>query len=158
MFRTRARHSVSLPLSMFDPVFAGIDETGRPVHLDFADQVGIILAGEPGAGKSVGLANVVAHGALSSDCRLTLMDGALVELGVWRACADTFVGPDINQAIAVVERQQQEITACCQVLLDTGRRKIIKRDGEPVNLTVIDELAYYTATVGTKPEREKFNT
>jgi DNA segregation ATPase FtsK/SpoIIIE, S-DNA-T family len=146
------------PLSMFDPVYAGIDETGRPVTLDFADQVGIILGGEPGAGKSVGLASIVGHGALSGDCRLTLMDGALVELGAWRSCADTFVGPDINQAIAVVERQQQEITDCCEMLLDTGRKKIIKSDGEPVHLTVIDELAYYTATVGTKAEREKFAT
>ena len=82
-----------------------VDESGRPVHLDFADQVGIILAGEPGAGKSVGLANIVAHGALAfTDCRLTLMDGALVELGTWRDCADEFVGPDIDQAIAVIEK------------------------------------------------------
>ena len=44
------------------------------------------------------------------------------------------------------------------MLLDTGRRKIVKGDGEPINLTVIDELAYYTATVGTKAEREKFTT
>src|SRR5450756_1018633 len=147
------------PLSMFDPVYVEQDETGRPVHLDFADQVGIIVAGEPGAGKSVALANIVAHGALScQDCRLTLIDGALVELGAWRSCADEFVGPDIGHAIAVLERQQQEITDCCQMLLDTGRRKIVKGDGEPVNLTAIDELAYYTATVGTKAEREKFNT
>jgi S-DNA-T family DNA segregation ATPase FtsK/SpoIIIE len=144
---------------MFDPVFAAVDETGYPVYLDFADQVGIILAGEPGAGKSVGLANIVAHGALSyEDCRLTLIDGALVELGIWRGCADEFVGPDIDHAIAVIEAQQQAISECCQMLLDTGRRKIVKGDGEPINLTVIDELAYYTATVGTKQQREKFNT
>jgi S-DNA-T family DNA segregation ATPase FtsK/SpoIIIE len=43
------------------------------------------------------------------------------------------------------------------MLLDTGRRKIVKSDGEPIYLTVIDELAYYSATVGTKAEREKFN-
>jgi S-DNA-T family DNA segregation ATPase FtsK/SpoIIIE len=145
-------------LSMFDPVYVGQDEYGRPVYLDFSDQVGIILAGEPGAGKSVALANIVAHGALAfTDCRLTLIDGALVELGIWRACADEFVGPDINHAIAVIEKQQQEITDCCQMLLDTGRRKIVKADGEPMRVTVIDELAYYSATVGTKPEREKFN-
>jgi DNA segregation ATPase FtsK/SpoIIIE, S-DNA-T family len=159
---TRTRPFPALPpapLSMFDPVFVAEDETGWPVRLDFADQVGIILAGEPGAGKSVGLANIVAHGALSyQDCRLTLIDGALVELGTWRSCADEFVGPDINHAIAVVEAQQQAITECCEMLLDTGRRKIVKGDGEPVNLTVIDELAYYSATVGTKAEREKFNT
>jgi S-DNA-T family DNA segregation ATPase FtsK/SpoIIIE len=162
MTNTRTRPLPALPpapLSMFDPVYVAMDETGHPVYLDFSDQVGIILAGEPGAGKSVGLANIVAHGALSyQDCRLTLIDGALVELGTWRDCADEFVGPDINHAIAVLERQQQEITDCCQVLLDTGRRKIVKGDGEPVSLTVIDELAYYSATVGTKAEREKFNT
>ena len=44
------------------------------------------------------------------------------------------------------------------MLLDTGRRKIVKADGLPINLTVIDELAYYSATVGSKAEREKFNT
>jgi DNA segregation ATPase FtsK/SpoIIIE, S-DNA-T family len=159
---TRARSApAQLPasLSMFDPVHVAVDETGYPVYLDFADQVGIIVAGEPGAGKSVGLANIVAHAALSyADCRLTLIDGALVELGIWRHCADVFVGPDINHAITVLEKQQQEITGCCQMLLDTGRRKIVKSDGEPVHLTVIDELAYYSATVGTKAEREKFNT
>jgi DNA segregation ATPase FtsK/SpoIIIE, S-DNA-T family len=162
MTSTRTRPTPALPaapLSMFDPVYVAQDETGRPVYLDFADQVGIILAGEPGAGKSVGLANIVAHGALSyTDCRLTLIDGALVELGVWRSCADEFVGPDINHAISVIEAQQQAITDCCEMLLGTGRRKIVKGDGEPVNLTVIDELAYYSATVGTKAEREKFNT
>jgi len=97
MTATRTRQAPALPgaaLSMFDPVFAGLDETGQPVYLDFADHMGIILAGEPGAGKSVGLTNIVAHGALSwSDCRLILIDGALVELGAWRSCADTFVGP-----------------------------------------------------------------
>ena len=158
---TRSPRPAALPLSlsMFDPVYVGLDENGRPVFLDLADQVGMVMAGEPGSGKSVGLGNIVAHGALSyADCRLTLMDGALVELGIWRACADEFVGPDINHAIAVLEKQQQEISDCCEMLLDTRRRKIVKGDGEPIHLTVIDELAYYSATVGTKPEREKYNT
>jgi S-DNA-T family DNA segregation ATPase FtsK/SpoIIIE len=128
------------------------------VCLDFSGQIGIILAGEPGSGKSVGQSNIVAHAALSLDCRLTLMDGALVELGAWRSCADEFVGSDLGQAIAVLERQQQEITDCCQMLLDTGRRKIVKGDPEGIRLTAVDELAYYTATVGTKQDREKFNT
>ena len=162
MTTTRARPLASYlpgaPLSMFDPVFAGLDETGRPVHLDFADHMGIMLAGEPGAGKSVGLTNIVAHAALSwADCRLILIDGALVELGAWRYCADVFVGPDINQAIAVLGAQQQVINDRCEELLDTGRRKIIKGDGVPMSLTAIDELAYFSATVGTKAEREKFN-
>jgi DNA segregation ATPase FtsK/SpoIIIE, S-DNA-T family len=148
--------SSGFPCSMFDPVFAAMDETGQPVHLDFADHMGIVLAGEPGAGKSVGLGNIVAHGALSGDCRLILLDGALVELGAWRSCADVFVGPDIDQAITVLEAEQQLINDRCEMLLDTGRRKIAKGDGHDVHLVVIDELAYYSAMVGTKAQREKF--
>ena len=41
-------------------------------------------------------------------------------------------------------------------LLATGRRKITRDDGDPVYLIVIDEYAYFSATVGTKAEREKF--
>ena len=39
-------------------------------------------------------------------------------------------------------------------LLAEGRRKITRAAGEPVYLVVIDEYAYFSATVGTKPERE----
>jgi S-DNA-T family DNA segregation ATPase FtsK/SpoIIIE len=155
---TALARPAGFPLSMFDPVYAGIDETGKPVNLDFADHMGILLAGEPGAGKSVGLSNIVAHGALSHDCRLIFMDGALVELGAWRSCADVFVGPDINAAIAVLEQEQQVINDRCEMLLDTGRRKVARGDGEDIHLVVIDELAYYSATVGSKAEREKFTT
>jgi S-DNA-T family DNA segregation ATPase FtsK/SpoIIIE len=144
------------PLSMFDPVHSGMDETGSTVHLDFADHMGILLAGEPGAGKSVALGNIVAHGALSGDCRLILIDGALVELGPWRSCADVFIGPDLDAAISVLEAEQQEINQRCEMLLDTGRRKIAKGDGIPAHLVVVDELAYFSATVGTKAQREKF--
>jgi S-DNA-T family DNA segregation ATPase FtsK/SpoIIIE len=144
---------------MFDPVFVAADETGKAVYLDFADRIGIVLAGEPGAGKSVGLGNIVAHGALSwRDCRLILIDGAVVELGAWRSCADVFVGPDIDQAITVLEQEQQYINDTCEMLLDTGRRKIVKGDPEPAHLVVIDELAYFSATVGSKPQREKFTS
>ena len=41
-------------------------------------------------------------------------------------------------------------------LLAAGRRKITAATGEPVYLIVIDEYAYFSATVGTKPDREAF--
>ena len=41
-------------------------------------------------------------------------------------------------------------------LLATGRRKITRESGEYVYLVVIDEYAYFSATVGTKKEREDF--
>src|SRR5271170_5350014 len=41
-------------------------------------------------------------------------------------------------------------------LLAAGRRKITRESGESVYLVVIDEYAYFSATVGTKKEREDF--
>jgi DNA segregation ATPase FtsK/SpoIIIE, S-DNA-T family len=146
------------PCSMFDPVHVGIDETGLPVFLDLDDRPGILIGGEPGAGKSSIINLITAHGALSRDCRLILVDGKLVELGPWRGCADTFVGPSITDAIGVFEQVQAEMNSRYARLLDTGRRKISRDDGEPAYLIVIDEYSYFSATVGTKAEREKFAT
>src|SRR5918994_1975926 len=52
---------------------------------------------------------VVAHAALSLDCRLVLVDGKRVELGVWKQCADVFVGPSIDEAIRVLKQLQTEM-------------------------------------------------
>src|SRR5262245_52064855 len=91
---------------MFDPVFIGIDEFGQQVSLELVYR-NILAGGEPGGGKS-GLLNVVAaHAALSRDTRLVLFDGKQVELGMWRNCADAFVGPDVDHAITVLRRLQQ---------------------------------------------------
>ena len=88
----------TFPFSMFDPVHLGRDEYGQPVYVDLAER-NMLLGGEPGAGKSSGLNLIIAHGALSCDCKLILVDGKQVELGMWRACADGFIGPSIKDAI-----------------------------------------------------------
>ena len=48
------------------------------------------------------------------------------------------------------------MNARSDTLLASGRRKITRADGEHVYLIVIDEYAYFSATVGTKTDREKF--
>ena len=42
-------------------------------------------------------------------------------------------------------------------LVAAGLRKITAESGEPVYLVIIDEYAYFSATVGTKPNREEFS-
>src|SRR5690348_9268808 len=143
------------PFSMFDPVHLGIDENGEHVYVNLAER-NMLLGGEPGAGKSSGLNLIVAHGALSYDCKLILTDGKQVELGPWRASADMFIGPSITDAITAFERLQKIMNARYDMLLATGRRKITRDSGEHVYLIVIDEYAYFSATVGTKKEREDF--
>jgi DNA segregation ATPase FtsK/SpoIIIE, S-DNA-T family len=156
--RSPATAPALVPLSMFDPAHVGMDELGRLVLVDFNDRPGMVIGGEPGAGKSSMVNLLTAHGALAHDCRLILIDGKLVELGPWRASADLFVGPKINDAIAAFETLQGVIDERCELLLDAGCRKVTKGMGVDAYLMVIDEFAFFSATVGTKAEREKFST
>jgi DNA segregation ATPase FtsK/SpoIIIE, S-DNA-T family len=143
------------PLSMFEPVHLGIDENGEHVYVDLAER-NMLLGGEPGGGKSNALNLIVAHGALSYDCRLVLIDGKQVELGLWRHCADKFIGPSMTNALACMTDLQKIMNTRYDTLLAQGLRKITPEAGEPVYLVVIDEYAYFSATVGDKKQQAEF--
>jgi S-DNA-T family DNA segregation ATPase FtsK/SpoIIIE len=145
-----------VPLSIFGPVHLGIDEHGETVCVDLAER-NMLLGGEPGGGKSNALNLIVAHGALSGDCRLILIDGKQVELGPWRHCADQFIGPSIKDALTCANDLQQIMNSRYDALLAAGLRKITPDSGEPVYLVVIDEYAYFSATVGTKAQQAEYS-
>jgi len=142
-------------LSIWQPVQLGIDERGAPVRVGLGER-NLLAAGEPGAGKSVGLNLIVAHAALSLDCRLILIDGKQVELGLWRSCAEAFIGPSITEAIDLLKQLQKVMDTRYGELLDTGHRKITPACGHPVVLVVFDELAYFSATVGEAKQQKEF--
>ncbi|MGH3809129.1 MAG: FtsK/SpoIIIE domain-containing protein [Pseudonocardiaceae bacterium] len=157
MFRVRdkAGRRACGSLSIWDPVHLGIDERARPIRVGLAER-NLLAAGEPGAGKSVGLNLIVAHAALSLDCRLILVDGKRVELGLWRHCADAFIGPSIVDAIDLLKQLQAAMDSRYDELLDTGRRKITRESRQPAMLVVFDELAYFSATVGESKQQKEF--
>ena len=142
-------------LSIYDPIHLGIYEDGFGVDIELIWR-NILLAGEPGAGKSVGLNNIVAHAALCPDVSLWLFDGKQVELGLWREIADVFVGPDIEHALLALERLQGEMDRRYRELDRVRRRKIDRHDPVDVIMVVIDELALFSATMGTKDQQEAF--
>ncbi|GAA4862268.1 hypothetical protein GCM10023203_07300 [Actinomycetospora straminea] len=148
-----------LALSIWDPIHLGVDEHGQPVRATLTYR-NLLVAGEPGAGKSVALNLPVGHAALSTDCDLWLFDGKLVELGLWRTCAERFVGPDLDDAITALSDLQVEMDRRYDLLDAQRRRKITPDDAahgiSPV-VAVFDEVAYYSATVGTKSQREAFS-
>jgi DNA segregation ATPase FtsK/SpoIIIE, S-DNA-T family len=143
-------------LSMFDPVYVGIDEFGHPKHVPMIYR-NMLIGGEPGAGKSSLLNLVVAHAALSLDCRLCLFDGKQVELGQWRHCADVFVGPDIDHALRTLRRLQKVMDNRYVYLLSDDRRKITQEDVFTAIVVAVDEIAYFSATAGDKKSREDFS-
>src|ERR1700751_4671372 len=144
------------PLSIWKPIHLATDELGRRVEVTLAER-NMLIGGEPGGGKSVALQLIVAHGALSADCKLILVDGKRVELGLWKACADRVIGPSVDDAIDTLKWLQGEIDDRTGWLLDHRLRKITPDLGWPVSLMPVDEVAYYSATVGTPAQQKEFN-
>ena len=138
-------------------MYIGIDEFGQPVYVSMIFR-NLLAGSEPGGGKSTLLNLIVAHAALSPDCRLVLLDGKQVELGQWEACADVFVGPDIDHALATLRRLQTVMNNRYAYLHSQGRRKITRRDAFSPILVTIDELAYFSATVGDRKTQEAFSS
>lgn len=157
VFTVPASVPVGPVLSIFDPVYLGIDEFGQPVYISIIFR-NIAIGGEPGAGKSSLLNNFVAHAALSTDCRLVLLDGKQVELGLWEDVADVFVGPDLPAAIKALRRVQVVMDSRYAFLRSRKRRKVSPSDGFSPIMVAIDEIAYFSATVGDKKTQELFSS
>jgi S-DNA-T family DNA segregation ATPase FtsK/SpoIIIE len=152
--RTRRRTDLE-SLSIYDPIHFGIDENGLLVEVTLMYR-NMLIGGEPGSGKSSLLNTIIAHAALASDVKLWLFDGKIVELGLWRPIADMFVGNNIRHALDKLAELQHEMDLRYRQLDAVKRRKIVRTDGLDVILCVIDELAFYTATIGTKEEQDEF--
>jgi S-DNA-T family DNA segregation ATPase FtsK/SpoIIIE len=149
------RVPVAPGLSMFDPMFIGIDEFGEHVMLDLVYR-NLLIAGEPGGGKS-GLINLAAStAALADNTRMVLLDAKFVELGPYRDIADAFIGNDIEAAISVLKRLLTVATNRYQWILSQRRRKVSRDDNLSVILTIIDELAMFSTVLGTKAQQEEF--
>ncbi|MBB5778659.1 FtsK/SpoIIIE domain-containing protein [Nonomuraea jabiensis] len=150
---------VAPTMSMFDPVFIGIDEFGNPVYLDLVYH-NLLDAGEPGGGKSVLIQNLVGHAFMCHDFTPVLLDPKWVELGMWMEAAEAaggvFVGPDIDKGLRVLRRLQKVMDRRYSWLVAHGRRKFLPSDLIKVIGVFIDELAYYTATTGTPEQQKEF--
>jgi len=142
-------------LSMFDPLFIGIDEYGHAVYIDLPSH-NLLVAGEPGGGKSVLLNNIASPASLAEKSRLVLLDAKMVELGPYRHIADEFVGLDLNKAISVLKRLLRVALNRYAWLLAHRRRKITRLDGLSTITTIIDELAMFTTVLGDKKDQELF--
>lgn len=148
---------LGLGLSIYDPIYLGPDENGVSVSVELMYR-NMLIGGEPGGGKSVALNNIVGHAALCADVRLILIDGKLVELLPWARVADEFVGNDPTRCVTVLRGVQAEMNARYEHLARTGKRKITRTDAMSAMLLVIDELAYFSVTVGDKTTQEEFIT
>src|SRR3954447_2941870 len=95
-------------LSIYDPVYLGVDTRGKRVRVTLMYR-NILIGGEPGAGKSVAQGNIIAHAALCTDVDLILIDGKIVELLPYAPVANEFVGNDMAKALRVLRELQKDL-------------------------------------------------
>jgi hypothetical protein len=142
------------PLSLWQPFPIGVDELGRTVTISLPER-NLLLGGEPGAGKSAALSLVLATAAMDPTVKLSLLDGKLVESAAWAPCAERVAGPDVDEAIALLEAVQREMETRYRDLLARGARKISPVEGLPLHVVACDELAFYL-TVEDRKQRVRF--
>ena len=101
---------------------------------------------------------IVAHGALCTDARLWLFDGKRVELGPWAPVADVFVGNDIAHANDCLRPCRRRWTAATRGSQPTAPQDRPAPTRSTSSSCVIDELAFFSVTIGTKEQQEEFST
>ena len=72
----------------------------------------------------------------------------------WAPVAERLVGPDGDEAIALLRELQGEMQARYQELLARGLRKVRREDGLALHLVVCDELAFYLSLPDRKQRQE----
>jgi DNA translocase FtsK/SpoIIIE-like protein len=140
--------------SLWEPIPLGLDEHGGTVEVSLVER-SLLAGGEPGAGKSAAMSMLIATAALDPSARLWLLDGKLVELAPWQACAERMAGPDVGEAIELLEQVREEMEHRYRELLNNGLRKIAPEAGLPLHVVACDELAFYL-TCEDRKERTRF--
>ena len=136
--------------SSWDPISLGVDRDGNSVSISLIER-NLLIGGEPGSGKSVMLNVLIAYLARCSDVKLYLFDAKLVELRNWSKIAAGFVGPNIDDAIAQLQRLRSMMEERYRFLDQQRARKLERHHGLELVFVIIDELPFYVAN----PERNK---
>jgi len=141
--------------SIHHPIYLGVDAYGDPMRVTLAYR-NLLLGGDPHSGKSCGMSNILGHAALSADVDLVLLDGKEVELSLWESLAVRFVGADVPDAIDCLRQVQDDMTMRYRLLRSVGLRKVPAGGPFRMVMVVVDELAMYLVTFGTKDEQKEF--
>lgn len=141
--------------SLWDGVPVGIGELGQPVKLSLPGR-NLLVGGEPEAGKSVAMSQVLAAAALDPTARIWGLDAKSVELALWNPVLEGVVENSIDDAISLVADLASEMDARYAKLKAESIRGVSRALGWPLYVLAIDELRFYT-NHPEKKKRDAFN-
>lgn len=140
------------PVSLWDPVPMMVDRYGDTVSVSLVYR-SLLLGGDPGAGKSNMLSLPLAVAANDPKTELWLFDYKRVELGLWKACATEFVGPNMEEAVDALGRLYERIDERHIAMEERGQRKVARGD-YPLIFLVVDELMLFTTNPDAKAAKQ----
>ncbi len=130
-------------------IVLGYTSTREPVTLPLFEK-GYLVAGAPGAGKSGGLANILACAALMRDVELWLIDAKNgAEQARWSPCAKRFAttpaeAREMLSDLVVIMDERYE------VLRASGASKITPGADTPLIFIIVDEVSRITGSGGAE--------
>lgn len=125
------------------PVPVGYSVDGTVEYVTFLER-NLLLGGETGAGKSTCIQMLVAAAALDPNVKLYLFDAKLVELSLWKGCAEKFVEDSTATANEVLAQLIREMKRRYRFMQANTLRKLAPSPDFPLMVVVVDELAEYT--------------
>jgi S-DNA-T family DNA segregation ATPase FtsK/SpoIIIE len=144
------------------PIGIGVDIVGNPKVTDLAKMPHLLIAGQTGSGKSVGL-NVILMSLIYTkspeECQLILVDPKRVEMTSYEGIPHLLrpVVTDPEDAVQVFEDLVKEMEKRYRILAEAKVRNIVSYNelGEgrmPYIVAVIDEMADLMMTAGKRVE------
>lgn len=151
------KYDFSLSNSVASVVFA-IDDDGKVLRMALLES-NILLGGQPGGGKSGGLAALLAGAVRLENVAIIGLDPKKVELSLWRK-RFSYVATEDDEASMVLQLLNEEMDRRYQWLADNGLRKITESmlsPQMPMFVLVVDELADLVANGTSKEEKDGDN-
>jgi S-DNA-T family DNA segregation ATPase FtsK/SpoIIIE len=131
-------------VDLFEALPIGVDELGREVEVTLAGH-NVLAGGAPGSGKSNLLQLFGAATALDPGATLYTLDPKVVELSRWRRVAKGSAGPQVAEAVAVLQDVTEEMGRRYGYLEAQGSRQLSREDGFGLVVVLVDEaMAYFS--------------
>lgn len=149
-------------LSMWDPIHLGLTDMGVPLEVVLAER-SLLVAGNPGTGKSTTLRTVASHAA-KSRCHMVCIDPNQVQFAPWRDRALAYAAQDQDDALAALLLVQQEMQRRLDLLtsLPGCPDKVTPELADEYDLDpwvlFADELAYHTSIAPDGQKRAAFSS